>query len=395
MSAARTYYLFFAFIHIGMGFHVTAYTPFLASIGLSLGEIALVNAIFWGVLIAAELPTGMLADGRSRAYSLKLGAAFSALGALAYVFAIGFWSAAFAETVLAIGGAFISGAGTAWIADALTREGRGGELRRVYATESFIKSGCFLVGGVAGAALAVIDYRLIWIGYVIGGASASFIAHAKMNGRGEPLEYVSEWRALRLALGALARSRALIWSVCAILVFDAVIAFNHYWALYFKPVVGQMGLSWIWIVMYPGLLIASQFVRRSSVPQGREASLIVLSLFLAGVGIGLVALAPTLGLAVSAVVVHEVGRGLFEPLSSSFVQHRLHTSYRATFGSLQSFLGRMGLAVIPFFIWLAIEGQPDTRETIALVWLASAVFLILGALALWLTRPRHDETKHP
>ena len=100
MSAARTYYLFFALIHIGMGLHVTAYTPFLASIGLSLGEIALVNTIFWGVLITAELPTGMLADGRSRAYSLKLGAGISALGALAYVFAIGFWSAAFAEAVV-------------------------------------------------------------------------------------------------------------------------------------------------------------------------------------------------------------------------------------------------------------------------------------------------------
>ncbi|MEK7620641.1 MAG: MFS transporter [Patescibacteria group bacterium] len=388
MSAARTYYLFFALIHIGMGLHVTAYTPFLASIGLSLGEIALVNTIFWGVLITAELPTGMLADGRSRAYSLKLGAGISALGALAYVFAIGFWSAAFAEAVLAVGGAFISGAGTAWIADALAREGRGEELRRVYATESLIKSVCFLMGGVAGAVLAVIDYRLIWIGYVVGGACSSFIAHTKMNGRGEPLEYVSEWMAFRLALRALWQSRALIWSVCAILVFDAVIAFNHYWALYFKPEVGQLGLSWIWVVMYLGLLGASQFVRRSSVPQGREASLIAFSLLLAGVGIGLVALAPTLGLAVSAVVVHEVGRGLFEPLSNSFVQSRLHTSYRATFGSLQSLLGRAGLAVIPLIIWLSIEGQPDTPETIAMVWLASAVYLILGATALWFTRTR-------
>ncbi|NQV90113.1 hypothetical protein HQ487_01760 [Candidatus Uhrbacteria bacterium] len=76
MSATRTYYVFTAFIYIGLGATVTAYTPFLQSIGLSLSQIALVNAIFWSVIILSELPTGMLADGRSRAYSLKLGGTF-------------------------------------------------------------------------------------------------------------------------------------------------------------------------------------------------------------------------------------------------------------------------------------------------------------------------------
>ncbi len=388
MSASHVYYLFTALISIGMGLHTTAYTPFLASIGLTLGEIALVNTFFWGVLIAAELPTGMFADGRSRAFSLKMGAAFYAVGSLTYMAATGFWSAAFAESIIGVGGAFISGASSAWIADALAREGKQETLRRVFATESLIKSVCMLVGGVVGAAIALIDYRLIWIGFVFGGAIASFVAHTQMNGRGEPLEYVSEFKALSLALGALGRSRALIWGVCATLVFDAVIVFNHYWALYFKPEVGQLGLSWIWVVMYLGLVGASQFIRRASMSQGSEAPLIALSILLSGLGLGLVAIAPTLWLAIPALVIHEVGRGLFEPLSSSFVQHRVHTSYRATFGSLQSFLGRIGLAIIPFIIWLSIHGQPDTRETIVRIWIACSVFLVVGAGVLWLTRPK-------
>mgnify|MGYP001561872957 CR=1 FL=1 len=388
MSAARIYYLFMSLIHIGMACTVTAYTPFLQSIGLSLGEIALVNAIFWSTIILAELPTGMIADGRSRAFSLKLGGVFYAVGALAYTQATGFWSAALSESLIGIGGAFISGAGQAWIADALTREGRYETLRHVYATESLLKSVFMLLGGFAGAAIALVDYRLIWVPFVVSALLASFIAHRSMNGKGEPLEYVTEFTAFRLALAQLKQSRALLWAVAALMVFGAVISFNHYWALYFKPVVGQLGLSWIWAVMYVGLIGASQYARRSSVPLGRETGLIVLSLFLSGLGLGLIALAPSLLIAVPALVIHEIGRGLFDPLTSAFVQHRVHTSYRATFGSLQSFLGRMGFAVVPLVVWLAIDGKPDTTQTISQVWLICALFLILGSGVLWFTRPK-------
>lgn len=388
MSAARTYYLFFALIHIGFGSTVTAYAPFLQSIGLTLAEIALVNAIFWTVIIAAELPTGMLADGRSRAYSLKLGGVFYALGALAYIFAHSFWTAALAEVLIGIGNAFISGAGAAWIADALTREGRESELRHVYATESLIRSLLMLAGGFVGALIALWEPRLIWAPFVVTSLGASFVAHRLMNGQGEPLEYVTELEAFRRALAHLRRSRALIWLVCSLIVFGAVVSFNHYWALFFLPQVGQLGLAFIWPVMYLGLIGASQLIRRLTLPVGGEAPMIVLSVLLSGVGLLGVALIPGLWLALPALVVHELGRGFFQPLTDSFVQHRIHTSYRATFGSLQSFLGRIGFAVVPLVVYLFIAEEPNTPSTIILVWIACAIVLILGALALWFTRPR-------
>lgn len=397
MSATRTYYLFFALIHIGMGSTVTAYTPFLQSIGLSLGEIALVNAIFWAVVIAAELPTGMLADGRSRAYSLKLGALFHAIGAFAYLFAHDFWSAALGEALTAIGIAFISGAGTAWIADALHREGHQTQLRHVYATESLIKSLLMLLGGFIGSLIALWSPNFIWFPFIVTGLFASLVAHRLMSAKGgsacggnacgEPLEYVSELEAFRRALAHLRRSRALMWVVVSLIVFGAVISFNHYWALFFLPQVGQMGLAFIWPVMYLGLMAASQLIRRLTIPMGSEGHMIVLSIALAGVGLLGVALSPGYLLAVPPLLVHEFGRGFFEPLTDSFVQHRVHTSYRATFGSLQSFLGRIGFAVVPLVVYLFIADEPNTPSTISQVWIACAIVLILGALALWFTRP--------
>ncbi|MBI4437824.1 MFS transporter [Candidatus Uhrbacteria bacterium] len=388
MSAARTYYLFLAFIHIGMASTVTAYTPFLQGIGLTLGQIALVNAIFWTVIIAAELPTGMLADGRSRAFSLKLGGVFYALGAFAYLFAHSFWTAVFAEALTGIGSAFISGAGTAWIADALTREGRSHELRQVYATESLIRSTIMLMGGFLGAGIALWEPRLIWVPFIITALAASFVAHWFMNGQGEPLEYVSEREAFRRALAHLCRSRALMWVVASLIVFGAVVSFNHYWALFFLPEVGQLGLAFIWPVMYLGLIGASQCIRRLTIPLGSESRMIVLSVVLSGAGLLGVAIAPGFWLMMPALVVHEIGRGFFQPLTDSFVQHRVHTSYRATFGSLQSFLGRIGFAVVPFVVWLFISGKPDTPATIRLVWIACAGALLLGAALLWFTRSR-------
>ncbi|MBI5793544.1 MFS transporter [Candidatus Uhrbacteria bacterium] len=390
MSAARTYYLFFALIHIGMGSTVTAYTPFLQSIGLTLGQIALVNAIFWTVIIAAELPTGMFADGRSRAFSLKFGGLFYSAGALSYVFASGFWSVVLSESLIGIGGAFISGAGGAWIADALTREGRESELRHIYATENLIKSVLMLLGGFVGSAIALIDYHLIWIPFVVSGLLASAVAHCKMNGRGESLEYASEVQAFKRALAHLRRSRALIWVVASLIVFGAVVSFNQYWALYYKPVVGQIGLAFIWPVMYLGLIGASQLVRRLTIPLGSEGKMIVVAVALSGVGLLGVALAPGLWFAMPAIVVHELGRGFFQPLTDSFVQHRIHTSYRATFGSLQSFLGKMGFAAVPLVIWLFIADEPNTPSTITYVWIACAIVLILGSVAVWFSRPRAD-----
>ncbi|MEK7481456.1 MAG: MFS transporter, partial [Patescibacteria group bacterium] len=108
MRPERLYYLFTALVRLGPTVTVTAYVPFLLSLGLSLGEVGLVNAVFWAVVMLAEVPTGMLADGRGRAWSLKIGAFIQLVGIALYVTATGLYSAMFAEAMLGIGAAFLS-----------------------------------------------------------------------------------------------------------------------------------------------------------------------------------------------------------------------------------------------------------------------------------------------
>ncbi|MBM5790130.1 MFS transporter, partial [Candidatus Parcubacteria bacterium] len=285
MSATRLYYLFSALIGLGLGATVTVYVPFLLAIGLTLSQVALVNALFWAILIAFELPTGLFADGRSRAFSLAAGAAFHALGGLAYLCAVGFWSAAFAEGLIAVGMAFLSGAQQAWIADALSREGRDGELRRVYANEAIIRAGLFLIGGLIGVLIALLSYRLIWLPVVVTSLGAVVLCRVRMNGQGEPLERVGEREAFARSWARLRQSRALIWVVGAMVLFGTVVSFNHFWAPYFETQVGTLGLSWVWAVIYIAYSAAGYRVRHLTIPQGTEGGYIALALLLCGVSL--------------------------------------------------------------------------------------------------------------
>lgn len=389
MRVTTIYYLFQFLFAFAMGSQATLYVPFLLSLGLTLSDVALVNVLFWAVIIAAELPTGMLADGKSRAWSLKLGGVFCALGFLSYAFAQGFWSVAVAEALEGIGQAFLSGALGAWLADALKREqGSLERLRHISATDTILSAIGMVIGAVIGALLGLMSTRLVFVIGAVFLTLAALAAHLFMNRRGEPEHRVGEWEALRLSVAHLRRSRDMQWIVAATLLFGAVVTFNHYWTPFFSPDVGALGLSGVWALMHLSLVPSGFWIRRTSIAQGKEAVWIVSALVFAGVGLSALGSSSGLLFALLAMSLHEIGRGLFRPLSETFVQHRVESHYRATFGSLNSFLGKMGLAIAPLIVGIAIADKPNNTETIRLVWSAAGVVMLIGAALLWLFRPR-------
>lgn len=388
MRAAHIYYLYDAIADFGLAMTVTAYSPFLLSLGLTLGEVSLLNAFFWLVAVLSELPTGMLADGKSRAWSLKMGCVFLMFGGFAYLFAEGFFTALIAECFVGVGMAFFSGAEQAWVTDALHREGRDHERRRVFATAGVIRGFVMVIGGILGSLIALSHVRLIWLPLVFTAPLAWLVVHKLMNGQGEPIHKLTEMEALRASVLLLKTSRALVWVIAMMVVFGAVISFNHFWSPYFQPLVGTMGLSWVWAIIYIGFALSAVLVRRLTIPQGQESVWIVASVVITGIGLVCAGASSGLMLPLSAVVVHEFGRGMFYPLVDSFVQHRVESGYRATFGSLQSLLGRIGLVIAPILIWLTIRHDPNTPSTIAFIWFACGTVLLMGALTLFLVRPR-------
>lgn len=389
MNPRTTYYLFQALFTAGFTGTVTAYSPFLRSIGLTLSDIALVNVVFWVVGLSAELPTGIFADGRGRGWSLKIGAAINTLGALVYFTAQGFWSALLGEVIVGIGGAFISGALSAWITDALCRRGEKEEVRHVFATAAILRGLAALGGGLIGAFVGTWSLRAAWLIDASFFGAAFVIAWSFIRDQGEPEERITEWQAFRESVKLLRSRRALQWGIAASMAFGFIVPFNHYWSLYFGEKTSQIGLGFIWIVIYSAVTAAGFLVRRTRVPQGSESSLVVLALASTGLGLGSLGLSNGLLVPIAFTILHEIGRGAFEPLVDSFTQHRVGSSYRATYGSLHALLGRLGFCLTLIGVWLGTRGLPNTITTIQTVLAICGTLLVGAASALWLTRPHN------
>src|SRR5688572_10336557 len=106
-----------------MGMTATTASLLQLQVGMSIADIAFVNIVFWTTIILMELPTGMLADGKSRIWSVRIGIACFALGCFAYANVQGVGTALIGEIALGVGFAFVSGAESAWITDALKKRG--------------------------------------------------------------------------------------------------------------------------------------------------------------------------------------------------------------------------------------------------------------------------------
>ncbi len=94
-------------------------TLFFQERGLTMLEVMLLQSIFAIVVVLLELPSGYLADIFSRKTLITLALFFASLGDLLYGFSYGFWMMLVSELLLAVAGAFLSGADSALLYDSL------------------------------------------------------------------------------------------------------------------------------------------------------------------------------------------------------------------------------------------------------------------------------------
>jgi MFS family permease len=388
MHPARAYFLFNFLVMFGVCLPTVSYTPFLFARGLSFAEVALVNAVFFAAIVLAEVPTGLLADGHSRVWSLRVGAAVKAVACLGYMSASGFASAVFWEFLCGIGCAFVSGADQAWMTDALIRRGEKDRLGKVLASASMWQSLGALAGGTASAFLAAVDLRLGWAASSAALALACAVACRRMNGDGEPAVRLTEGEAFRASLAALRASSGLKWAVAAAMVSGLVLPFNYGWSPFYGGRVGSYGMAVVWVALYSSLVVTGWFIRRGELRPGVESWSIPLALALSGVGMAAIGMFGGLALPLAAGAVHEIGRGAFQPLIGLFVQRRVESGYRATYGSLQSLLGRLGFAAVLVVTWALLRGLPTASAAIVTSWVWAGSVMTALSFVLWLIRPR-------
>lgn len=398
MHPRQSFIRFKVLFAFGSSCTFTSYVPYLIDLGLSPADVSLINVWFWGAIMACELPTGVFADRVSRMTSVRLGVSITVLGSLLYATATGFYTALLYEVLLGIGGAFISGALSAWLRDALGKRGESKLFASTIAMGTQYQSLSVLVGGVLGGFLSMWSYRMTWVVSSLLVFAALLVTVREMHE-----ERVAEvirpdpsrsrimqmfWQDIR-SCGKILWTRAgLGWAALAAIAFQLVLPFNHYWAPFVTSHVGDVGRTLLWIPMHATLAGSAWFVRRFLQSTKYEFAGIVIAMTSAGAGMVLMGYLPGNVLPMIGLMVHEVGRGAFEPTIDPFIQNRVDSAHRATYGSLQSLLTRIGSVGILGIITVWTYGQNWDMAMITKVWIVMGGLLVLIALLLWMHRPR-------
>ena len=121
---------------------------------LSLTQVGIMEAFFWGVKLVAEVPTGAFADRFGRRLTFLVGTIIEGGGILIFALAGNFPLLLLSYVLWSLGFAFRSGNDSAYIYDALAAEDRESEFAQRQGRFSAAVHIAFTLGGIAGAAFA-------------------------------------------------------------------------------------------------------------------------------------------------------------------------------------------------------------------------------------------------
>lgn len=391
MDSVWASYIFSFLFGFGTCFQATTYVPYLLSLGLSMSEITLVNALFWLTISVAEVPTGMLADGKSRRWSMKMGIALLISSIVIYLTIQTLWAVFVAELLGGIGLAFLSGSKEAWIADALKQRGEFKRLKEVVA-RSFVANmvGALLAGSIGGF-IGTVSLRVPLLLDAIILLGLLVFVHYAMTAEGEPVHKVSERQALMSGLRAFRSEQGLRWLAICSMVSGLILPLHLGWAEFFRIKLGVGAMPYLWvfmlvIVMCPGLLL-----QRIGIGKHRGATAICFSLLFMGMGLVFLGVTRSATLLIFAMGVQEFGSGALRVTTEVYLQKRAESEHRATSGSLQSLFGRFGNALALGGATLMLGG-PFEPARIQTVWFVVGAILIGAVCLLWVFRPRLQDS---
>jgi MFS family permease len=208
---------------------VPVFYHFMTSRGLGFDEIMLLAAIYSGVVILVEIPTGALADRIGRRTSMMAGALAMVVSCLIAYSAHSFAVFVLAEVFAAVSMSLCSGADSAYLFDLLQANGRGDEYPRREGTASAWHQAGSAIAFAAGGLLGEIDLAIPYLATAAVAGIAFVIAlslseedlpaRVRRPQRSVRVELADYFRHMAEAIGEVRRRSGLAW----IIVFSAVV----------------------------------------------------------------------------------------------------------------------------------------------------------------------------
>ncbi len=401
-SPARVYLLLVGVFSLFFSMYATYTTVYrFVVVGLSPFELLLVGTVLEGSTFLFEIPTGVVADVRSRRTSVIIGLIMIGVGfAFEGIFAL-FATVLIAQAIWGIGYTFISGAREAWIADELDDEERTG---RIYLRGAQVGQGASIIGMLISVGLASIRVNVPIIVSGIGVVALGLLMVPLMVERNfhptahpERLPFAEMRRTFSRGMGVV-RGRPVLITILAIGLFYGMSseAFDRLWEAHFLANLGFPALGHLTPVVWFGIintgamalsLIATEIVLRrvdtkSHVRVTRMLLLINVVLALSVIGFG-VAGGFALGLATYWVAY--AMRKVNNPLYNAWTNQSLEPKVRATVFSMSSQLDALGQ-----IIGGPLIGLIGSAVSIGAAMLASGATLIPSLLLYLRTSIKHD-----
>jgi predicted MFS family arabinose efflux permease len=251
LTIFRLYQLFNGIIFTG-----PIWAVFLLSRGLSLTQFGLVEAALHVGMLAAQVPTGALADALGRRRLLVAAGFFTAAGELGYVYAPGFWLICLAGAIHGVAFALRTGADEAYLFDALAHDDAHAQFPRMlgglWAVFQFAGAISFLAGGLIATWSRPAAF---WLTAICALVASAIAARLPDDARGGARHGIG---VARSGLGALRRSPRLALLTVAWSVYWA--AFTSAW-FYAAPLFQQRGASdaTLGLALGGGMLVGAGF----------------------------------------------------------------------------------------------------------------------------------------
>ncbi|HNT78589.1 MAG TPA: MFS transporter [Anaerolineae bacterium] len=328
-------------------------------------QLVLIGTILESSVFLFEIPTGVLADVKSRRLSIIIGYFLIGAGFLVEGSAPVFWAIALAQVLWGIGYTFTSGATQAWIADEIgDKDGQGEDVGQVFLRGAQMNR----IGGLIAIPISVgLGSLILTLPILLGGALMILLAIFLIFAMSEhgftptPSAERTTWAMMRKTVGdarGLIRRQPLLLSVLVIGVFYGLYseAFDRLWTPHFlqncapdlsqiKPVVWLGAMNTLGMLL--SLVVTEIVRRRVDVRQSRALARFlmlnagVMVLALAGFG-----LAPTFWPALVAFWVFGVARSVAGPLQTTWVNGYIDDpQVRATMLSVSSQTDAIGQIV--------------------------------------------------
>jgi MFS family permease len=382
----RAYIVFSFLFSLAHSFFFATYALFLASRGLNLLEINIVNMFFMVGVFLLEVPTGAFADTFGRKKSVVVGCLLSSFSMLMYFLGNSFWAFVAAELIGALGLTFLSGALEAWVVDALAGHGYDGEIATVFRREVYASQIGIIVGSLAGGYLGQFDLALPWLASSIGTFVAgifAFFAITEKEKKHAPFRFTfAPFKKVIRDSVSFGFKKKSVWFVTLFGMFLAmsVQGMNMQWPFVFQKTYGfsTSQLGWLFVAVSLFTMLGGVLSKYFAGRIHQEKNAIVLSQIVTVIGMLGAAMMFGVVPTVSLFLFHEMGRGMVGPLKQSYLNHRIPSEKRATILSFDSMMGKAGAC-----IGLFGSGYLAEKAGIPANWLTSGILLAVGVVVFY------------